>query len=246
MLSNIIEIIQEFFLKIFVDPRIVTVFIAILPIVEARLAIPFALAYDLSPFESWFYSFVGSSLIVPLLLLVLIPFIKWLAKTRLFRKVGTYLYEKFEQKSKGIKTDETTAATEAVETSATDETAPETKKEKTGIIEWFRKDFKKMLGVFVFVAIPVPLTGVWTGSAVASIIGLPYPKAVISVILGNLTASSIIIVLSIFFSAYIDYIIAALFIIAALVIVVLIIKIIISKPKTAEQKSGEGESDTKE
>ena len=39
----------------------------------------------------------------------------------------------------------------------------------------FSKSYwKKMLAVFIFVAIPLPLTGVWTGTCVAVIIGLKY------------------------------------------------------------------------
>ena len=100
-----------------------------------------------------------------------------------------------------------------------------------------------MLGVFVFVAIPLPLTGVWTGSAVASIVKLPYGKAVASVIGGNLVASLIILLLCRFFNAYINYIILALAIIAIVVVIALIVKVIIHKPKTeaSEATTNDGE-----
>ena len=92
-----------------------------------------------------------------------------------------------------------------------------------------------MLGVFLFVAIPLPLTGVWTGSAVASIIGLKLPKATLAVVLGNLVASGIITLLSFFLSAYIDWIILALTVIAVIVVAVLIIKIALHKSKPASE-----------
>jgi membrane protein DedA with SNARE-associated domain len=87
------------------------------------------------------------------------------------------------------------------------------------------------------VAIPLPLTGVWTGSAVAALTKLPYPKALVSVVAGNLVATSIITLLCFFFSAVIDYIILAIGIIAIAVVIALIIKIILHKPRQTEQET---------
>lgn len=151
MTDKIIETVLHWLEAIFVRRELVVTFIAILPIVEARMAIPIAFGYKLGVFQSWLFSFIGSSLMAPLLLLILIPLIKWLSNTRVFRKLGQTLYDKFESKAKTVKTDES-------ETNAK------------------KREFKKALGVFVFVAIPLPLTGVWTGSAVASILKLRYPR----------------------------------------------------------------------
>ena len=210
-MDKLIDAIQQFLVDVFVLPEIVVLLIAILPIVEARLAIPIALNYGFNYFKSWGLSFIGSSLIAPLLLLALIPFIKWLARTKLFKKVGSALYDKFAQKAEGVVKNE--------------DTATEGKKKLS-------LDAKKMLGVFIFVAIPLPLTGIWTGCAVASIIGLKYWKGLVSVITGNLVASGIITLLCLFFEPYIDYIITALGVIAIIVVIVLIVKIILHKPKT--------------
>ena len=214
MTDKIIQTVLDFLNRVFVYPEIVTTLIAILPIVEARLAIPIGLGLGMGYIKSWAFAFIGSSLIVPLLLLVLIPFVKWLAKTKLFHKLGEVVYEKFESKSKSVG-----------EADEDGEAPPEVRR---------KRDLKKMLGVFVFVAIPLPLTGVWTGSAVASIVKLPYGKAVASVIAGNLVASLIILLLCRFFNAYINYIILALALIAIVVVLVLIVKVIVHKPKTAE------------
>lgn len=216
MTDKIIQAVLDFLNRVFVYPEIVTTLIAILPIVEARLAIPIGLGLGMSYVKSWAFAFIGSSLIVPLLLLALIPFVKWLAKTKLFHRLGEVIYEKFESKSKSVGD----GGEEAV--------SPEAKR---------KSDLKKMLGVFVFVAIPLPLTGVWTGSAVASIVKLPYGKAVASVIGGNLVASLIILLLCRFFNAYINYIILALAIIAIVVVIALIVKVIIHKPKTEASES---------
>lgn len=51
-------------------------------------------------------------------------------------------------------------------------------------------------GLFLFVAIPLPGTGAWTGSLVAGVIGVKFPKAVLSVLLGVLTAGVIMTLIS--------------------------------------------------
>lgn len=67
---------------------------------------------------------------------------------------------------------------------------------------------KKIAGVFAFVAVPLPMTGVWTGSAVACIAGLNYRKALFAVTAGNFVASLIVTLLTFFFKDYVNYIIA--------------------------------------
>ncbi|MDD2295333.1 MAG: small multi-drug export protein [Eubacteriales bacterium] len=52
------------------------------------------------------------------------------------------------------------------------------------------------LGVFIFVAIPLPGTGVWTGSLLASVLGLNPKKAIPLVIAGNCVAGFIMLMLS--------------------------------------------------
>lgn len=52
------------------------------------------------------------------------------------------------------------------------------------------------LGLFLFVAIPIPGTGAWTGSLVASLIGMKFWKAMLSVFLGVLTAGLIMSAIS--------------------------------------------------
>ncbi len=210
MTDKLVDIILDFLIKIFVHPEIVTVLIAAVPIVEARLAIPIAMELGIKPLPAWLLSFGGATMLAPLLLLVLIPFIKWLSRTKVFKKLGSALYDKFEEKSKTV--------------SGAGETADDEAAKK-------RLERKKMLGVFLFVAIPLPLTGVWTGCAVASILGMKYWKALVSVAAGNVVASVIILLLCIFLEPYIDIIITVLGVIAIIIVIVLIVKIIMHKPK---------------
>lgn len=215
MIGSITTVIQDAMLRLFRLPELVTVFISVLPIVEARGAIPIGIDYGIHPLLAMLYAFLGSSLMAPILIAVLLPFVKWMARTKLFAKIGQTLYEKFEQKSSKI-----VAAENATEINAAE-----------GAAEKRKSDFRKMLGIFAFVAVPLPLTGVWTGSAVAALTRLPYGKALLSVVAGNLVASAILTLLFAFLPAAVRrYVILGIGIAAIVVVIALIVKIILHKP----------------
>lgn len=52
------------------------------------------------------------------------------------------------------------------------------------------------VGVFLFVAIPMPGTGAWMGSVVAEVFGLPFSLAFVSITLGVITAGILVAVAS--------------------------------------------------
>lgn len=186
--------------------------LSLIPVAEARFAIPFGMSMGLSPLEAFGWAFLGSSLIAPILLIVFIPTINALAKTKAFAKLGKFLYDKFEKKSESLKVEQE---------------QPQQSKHKL----LTKSDLKKMGGVAAFVAVPLPLTGVWTGSAVASIVKIEFVKSLIGVIFGNAVACGIITLISFLFAAYVDQITLAFFIIALAVVAFIIIKFILYKPK---------------
>lgn len=49
-----------------------------------------------------------------------------------------------------------------------------------------------VFGLFLFVAIPLPGTGAWTGALVASMINMPFKKSLISIFCGVLAAGVIV------------------------------------------------------
>lgn len=61
------------------------------------------------------------------------------------------------------------------------------------------------LGLFLFVAIPLPGTGVWMRSLIASILGLNKKKSLLIVCLGNVIAGIIIYIFSSFFKGIIRW-----------------------------------------
>ena len=56
----------------------------------------------------------------------------------------------------------------------------------------------KFYGLIIFVAIPLPLTGVWTGALAAYLFGLSKIKSCIAIISGVLISSTIVTLISLF------------------------------------------------
>ncbi len=61
-----------------------------------------------------------------------------------------------------------------------------------GKVEKVRSSRYTYLALLLYVAIPLPLTGVWTGSLIAYLIGLDKPRSIASIALGNIIASLIV------------------------------------------------------
>lgn len=211
MIDQIISFLRDLLLQWFHYPFIVVLLLAALPIVEARLAIPMAIKFGYNGIAPFLLGFFGSSLLAPLLLLILIPFIKWLSGTKIFSKLGETVYEKFSKKSQSV--------------------------------DKKSSDAKKMLAVLLFVAVPLPLTGVWTGCAIASIIKLPYGKSLASILAGNAIACALLATLSALFSeTVINYIIAGITLVAFVIVAILIIKALFrgkGKTNSGEQSASE-------
>ncbi len=75
----------------------------------------------------------------------------------------------------------------------------------TNIMDWlFAKTRKRAdrkirryeyLGLLLFVAIPLPFTGAWTGALIAYLFGLSFSKSLITIFIGVLIAAIVMIVL---------------------------------------------------
>ena len=211
----------EFFGNIFAvvfgsNSWLATMIIAMFPIIELKGAIPVGVSNEfwgihaLSESQAFIFSLIGSCLVVPLIALGFKPIINYLKKTKIFKKLALVIEDKVKSSSDRI-----------------------TAKSEDGGISSRQKTILKMLGVFTFVAIPLPLTGVWTGTCIAVSLGLNFWQSVVSVILGNIVAG----VLVTFVCTMFPQITSMLFLIVlAIVVVLLLIMIIrvISTKKTKE------------
>lgn len=134
-------------------------FIAMLPIVELRGAIPYASIMDVDLLPALAVAVLGNMFPVPFILLLFRYMLKWFSHLPVIGPMLTKMLERAEKKAESI-----------------------------GKYE--------LLGVYIFVAIPLPGTGAWTGSLVANVLKLPVRKALPAILLGVLTSGLIMTVLS--------------------------------------------------
>lgn len=202
------EAIIKFFEELFGNDYLTTFFIALLPIVELRGAVPVAFTMGLSWWQAFGLAYLGSSIVAPILLLLLKPILELLKKVKFFNRFATAIESMFQDKAKSIA-------------------------ERAGKSDSARKEeWIKIIGVFTFVALPIPLTGVWTGTAVAVFLGVKFWKALGAILLGNFTAGVIMTLLSIFCAEYLNTILMVFFILVILLLALFIAKVIIRMVKS--------------
>ncbi|MBR6558913.1 MAG: small multi-drug export protein [Clostridia bacterium] len=63
------------------------------------------------------------------------------------------------------------------------------------------------LGLFIFVALPLPGTGAWTGALVAAMLEMKFKNALISIILGVLTAGVVVTAISYGFLGFLSWLV---------------------------------------
>lgn len=210
------QTIVEFFRNLFHNDIATVILIAMVPMIELRGAIPVGVAAGMKLWEAFGWAWLGSSLVAPILLLLLRPILNLLKKIKFFKRFIEALEQTFDAKAAKV------AA----------------KSNKKGF-DPRAIERKKLLGTFAFVAVPAPLTGVWTGSAVAAFLGLPFWKSLLTVCAGNLVAGALITLLTMFLQDYIDYILYALLALVAVVIVYYIVKVV----KTMRKSGGAATED---
>ena len=216
------EFLNNLFATIFNDNIILaTMLIAMLPVIELRGAIPFATNpgfwgdLAMNQWTAFGWSLLGSSTIVPIIALIFLPIINWLKKTKLFSKMALAIENRVKSKTANI------------------ENAEEKSKR-------FSKSYwKKMLAVFIFVAVPLPLTGVWTGTCIAVFIGLDYLSSCISVIGGNIVAGLLITLILEFFPWLNNWLFYIFLIIIAVVILYELVKFLVNRKNEAHRKENE-------
>ena len=202
------EFLLEFLKNITNDSKLLTLIISIFPLVELKGAIPIGLGLGENLFTSAMLAYAGSSLICIPIYFLLIPIFNLLKKIKFVKKI----VEKIELvlKNKAVKVVKGRGNAE----------------EKKGKF--------LMLALFIFVAIPFPVTGIWTGTAMAVFLQMKFSKCFLPLVLGNLVAGIIITLLTLLFSSYVNVIIDVLFIIAIIMLIIFIVKVVKSKPVKEE------------
>ena len=138
--------------------------ISMVPIIELRGAIPYAVGFGLPLLPSYIIAVLGNMLPVPLIFFFARKILEWGKDKKIIGKFFTFCLEKGEKGGKKLQ-------------------------EKAG-----RGLF---IALMLFVGIPVPGTGAWTGTLAASILDMDFKSSVIAVMLGVLLAGVIMMLGSI-------------------------------------------------
>ncbi len=209
----------EFIQQLVGNDTLATIFMSFVPLVELKGGIVFARGVGIDFFYSLLLAYVGSTLVFFPIYFLLRPILNLIKKIKIFSKLAYKIERYFLDKAQ-----EAVKKEEAVN--------GQNKNKKSA--SYFKK-----LGVFIFVAIPLPMTGIWTGTAIAVFLGLKFKEAVLPVCIANLVAGLIVsvlaeICLAIWTIKVLDYILYGLFALALILLLVVIIKIAKSKPNSAE------------
>ena len=219
------EWIKELFVTIFgTNSWLATLIISMIPIVELRGAIPFGAATDfwgdnaLELWESLLFSLLGSTFVCVLLTFLFWPILKWLKQTKIFKRMAVFIEKKLNRNAEGIN--------------------KKTQSEKDAKrIKWL-----KIIAIWGFVAIPLPLTGVWTGTCLALFIGLNKKQTMATVISGNVVAGLLMTLISYFFKENTMIVFYAFFILVGIFILYEVVKTLIKKIKARKTSTNEVET----
>lgn len=178
--------------------------VSMIPLIELKGGILFARECSLNFFYGFLFPYLGSTIVVFPIFFLLKPILNLLKKIKFIGNFALKIESYFSAKAKKVR---------------------ENGKQS------FSESTIKFLGVLIFVAVPLPMTGVWTGTAVAVFLGLEFKKTLPAVIIGNLIAGLIISILAELFLPYVDIILNGLLILAVILLVIVIVKIALSKPE---------------
>lgn len=137
--------------------------ISMVPIVELRGAIPYAVGFNLPLLPSYVIAILGNMLPVPFIFFFARKVLEWGKDKKIIGKFFTFCLEKGNKGGKKLQA-------------------------KAGRSVY--------LALFLFVGIPLPGTGAWTGTLAASFLNLDFKKSVISIMAGVVLAGIIMGVIS--------------------------------------------------
>ena len=204
-----IEKIVEFLLSITSNTKLITALISAIPLIELKGAIPMGVKLGNSLFVSALFAYIGSTLVFFIVFFLLIPIFNLLKRIKFIKKLVVKIETMLKNKAKKI----------AEKRNESDE-----------------KSLRRFLIItlFIFVSLPLPVTGVWTGTAIAVFLKMKFKDSILPLALGNLVAGSLITLLIYIFKEYVDLFIYCLLIIALIMLVITIIKVSRTKVEKEE------------
>lgn len=211
MVDAIVELLTKIFGE---NSPLIPFFASMVPLIELKGAIPVGVKCGLELLPAAGLAYLGSTLVFIPVFFLLIPIFNLLKKIKPIKGLVEKIEAMLDNKAQKV--------------AAKHEGDAEKEKRKFLII-----------ALFCFVAVPFPVTGVFTGTAIAVFLHMKFKDSILPIALGNLVAGLIVTLLTFLFKDYVDIIIYVLFGIAIIMVIITIVKIAKSKPKEAEVSSDE-------
>ena len=201
-----IQAIEDFFLHT-VGAKLCVFFCSLLPIIECRGAVPLGCALGLPWWQTYLLAVAGNLLPVPFILLFIRAILRWMVGKPDADTASGPSADNAEKP-----TAETADANGETDGEAVKGPAEPQKKHHycrvrwiNSVGRWLERKVEKhkgtiekysYWGVVLFVAVPIPGTGAWTGSLIAAVLRLNFKKSLLAATLGVLIASAIMTVVS--------------------------------------------------
>lgn len=150
---------------------VVTALLSMVPTFEGRYAVVTAIAIGIPVVFAYILAFAASSVPIPFIFLLLRPILDWFYTLPIkpVQKFAAWVERRSARKRQSMNDSK-----------------------KTGVMGWLSRHLSaeqvELFALYVFVALPVPGTGVWTGSIIATLFEMPRMKSVAAILLGNATA----------------------------------------------------------
>lgn len=188
------------------NATLATIFMALLPLVELKGSIPFGMSEDiwgnahmLTAWQAFLWSILAEIVLTVVLAFIFKPIYNAIKDKRFFKGIVHFLTDSLNEKNKDL------------EKSSTNDSEN-------------KKFWKKFSFVLTFTALPIPGTGVYTGTALGILVGLGRSMTILSVTIGNILAGAIIMTICNIFPEISTIL---FFIFIALIIIMLIYKIVV-------------------
>ena len=151
--------------------EIITFFLAMTPTVEAHGAITAGIVlFKFSPLKAFLLAVTGTVAVIPIIIFFLHRLSKYLmARIYVVNRFLAWLFSYTRRRHTDHFSDS----------------------EEVTSIESGRRRFLKALALFLFVAFPGPLTGVWGGGIAAFVFGIPFWDSVIALALGAVAVAAL-------------------------------------------------------
>lgn len=148
--------------------------LSMVPTFEGRYAVPVMLGMQMPVGFAFVLAVVFSTLPMPIILLLLRPVLDWFYTLPIkpVRKFAAWLERRSARKREKMHANKGAGIRGKLAGRVSEETL-------------------ELLGLYIFVALPLPGTGCWTGSAIATLFEMPRGKAAIAILLGNVTACAL-------------------------------------------------------